>query len=224
PYTGSGVLASALAIDKIRSKAIYRDAGIPTPEFITLTADADAATRERAMASFPLPVVVKPCREGSTIGITIVRERARMLPALDLAFRYDAEALVERFIAGVEITGAVLGNGKPRALSLVEIVPRSGFYDYEMKYTPGATEEIVPARIPAEATARAKELATAAHHALGCRGMSRTDMIVAEDGIWVLETNTIPGMTETSLLPRAAAADGIPFPALVEMLIEFALE
>ncbi len=225
PYTGSGVLASALAIDKIRSKRMYQTAGIPTPEFLVVTAEerADPETRAR-LEAFGLPAVVKPSREGSTIGLSIVRDAGQMEPALELAFRHDREVLIERFAAGVEITAAVLGNRDLQVLPLIEIVPRSGFYDYEMKYTPGATEEIVPARIAAEHTVLAQELARSAHLALGCRGVSRTDMIVADDGIWVLETNTIPGMTETSLLPRAAAAVGISFPRLVEMLIELALE
>ncbi len=223
-YTGSGILSSALAINKIKAKQIYRQAGIPTPEFVALggcTGDAALAT---CVEGFPLPAVVKPNREGSTIGVSIVREREELEPAIALAFGHDSEVLVERFVAGVEITAAVIGNSEPQVLPLIEIVPRSGFYDYEMKYTPGATEEIVPARLSPETTARAQELARQAHLALGCRGMSRTDMIVAEDGIWALETNTIPGMTETSLLPRAAQGAGIAFPRLVEMLIEFALE
>lgn len=224
PYTGSGVLSSALAIHKIRSKQIYRSAGIPTPESVELERSMGAEATLERVASFPIPAVVKPSCEGSTIGITIVRDPEQMAPAIELAFRHDASVLVERFVSGVEITAAVVGNDHPQVLPLIEIVPRSGFYDYEMKYTPGATEEIVPARIAPEQTARAQELALQAHLALGCRGMSRTDMIVAKDGIWVLETNTIPGMTETSLLPRAAAGAGISFPALVERIIEHALE
>ncbi|MDH7571524.1 MAG: ATP-grasp domain-containing protein, partial [Armatimonadota bacterium] len=196
----------------------------PTPDFVAIRRSSFNGAKAAQVANFPLPAVVKPCREGSTIGISVVRQPAEMEPAVELAFRYDQEVLVERFVSGVEITAATLGNDTPWALPLVEIIPKSGFYDYEMKYTPGATEEIVPARISAAETARAQELAVAAHRALGCRGMARTDMIVAEDGIWVLETNTIPGMTETSLLPRAAAGAGISFPQLVEMLIEFALE
>ena len=190
---------------------------------VTAEERADPETRAR-LEAFGLPAVVKPSREGSTIGLSIVRDAGQMEPALELAFRHDREVLIERFAAGVEITAAVLGNRDLQVLPLIEIVPRSGFYDYEMKYTPGATEEIVPARIAAEHTVLAQELARSAHLALGCRGVSRTDMIVADDGIWVLETNTIPGMTETSLLPRAAAAVGISFPRLVEMLIELALE
>jgi D-alanine-D-alanine ligase len=127
-------------------------------------------------------------------------------------------------VQGTEITAALLGNEHPEVLPLVEIVPDGGFYDYERKYTPGATQEIVPARIPDAQAAMARTLARQCHVALGCRGMSRVDMIVADDQVWVLEVNTIPGMTPTSLLPRAAAAAGIEFPQLVDRLIDLALE
>jgi D-alanine-D-alanine ligase len=171
-----------------------------------------------------LPCVVKPASEGSSIGVTIVREQEQLEPALDLAFQYGREALAERFISGIEITGPVLGNDDPQMLPLIEIVPSREFYDYEAKYTPGATEEIVPARIPEAQAVRARELTLAAHRALGCRGMSRVDMIVASDEVYVLELQTIPGLTDTSLLPRAAEAAGISFPRLVDRLIELALE
>jgi D-alanine-D-alanine ligase len=147
-----------------------------------------------------------------------------MPAALELAFKYDRTVLVEQFVEGIEITAALLGNRDPEVLPLIEIVPEGGFYDYERKYTPGATEEIVPARIPDAQAAIARDLAIRCHRALGCRGMSRVDMIVAEEQVWVLEVNTIPGMTPTSLLPRAAAAAGISFPELVDHLIELALE
>jgi D-alanine-D-alanine ligase len=167
---------------------------------------------------------MSPNEQGSTIGISIVRAPEEMAPAVQLAARHDPCVLIEQFVAGTEITAAVLGNRELQVLPLVEIVPEGGFYDYERKYTPGATEEIVPARIPPAAAARAEELALRAHRALQCRGMSRVDMIVGEDGVTVLEVNTIPGMTPTSLLPRAAAAAGIPFSRLVDRLIELALE
>jgi D-alanine-D-alanine ligase len=241
PYTGSGVLGSALAMNKWMAKKILRAEGVPTPEFLVLEGPAeverflalwreggDAAAWQRPgepeVVMPRLPVVVKPNEQGSTIGISIVREAAEMAPAIQLAARHDPCVLIERFVAGTEITAAVLGNQELQVLPLVEIVPEGGFYDYERKYTPGATEEIVPARIPAAAAARAEELAIRAHRALRCRGMSRVDMIVGEDGVTVLEVNTIPGMTPTSLLPRAAAAAGISFPRLVDRLIELALE
>lgn len=228
PYTGSGVLASALAMSKVMAKKIYRIEGIPTPPDVTLRGKTDAEAYLRALqqgaAAVTCPAVVKPSAQGSTIGISIVRNAEDMAAALDTALAYDEEVLVEKFIDGTEITGPVLGNRELTPLPLVEIVPAGGFYDYEAKYTPGATEEIVPARITAEQTRRAQELAMEAHRALGCRGFSRTDMLVAEDGIWVLETNTIPGMTPTSLLPRSAAAAGISFPQLLDRMIDLALE
>jgi D-alanine-D-alanine ligase len=228
PYTGSGVLASALAMSKVMSKKLFRLEGIPTPDSWVLSDAGEAedllsrhaAGRER----LPLPLVVKPNEQGSTIGITVVRDDIELAPAIRTAFHYDSCVLLERFVAGTEITAAVLGNRELEVLPLVEIVPEGGFYDYERKYTAGATDEIVPARIRPEETERARELAIRAHRALGCRGMSRVDMIVAEDGIWVLEVNTIPGMTPTSLLPRAAAAAGLTFTQLLDRLIALALE
>jgi D-alanine-D-alanine ligase len=228
PYTGSGVLASALAMSKVMAKKVYRVDGIPTPPDVTLRGRADAEAYLHALredrAPVACPAVVKPSAQGSTIGISIVRNPADMAAALDTALAYDEEVLVEQFVEGIEITGPVLGNRDLEALPLVEIVPSGGFYDYEAKYTPGATEEIVPARLTPEQTRLAQDLAMRSHRALGCRGFSRTDMLVAADGIWVLETNTIPGMTPTSLLPRSAAAAGISFPQLLDRMIQLALE
>lgn len=228
PYTGSGVLASALAMDKTMTKKLLALEGIPVPGGVTVTgraeADAFLAALRRGEPPVACPVVVKPSRQGSTIGITIVHDPADMACALDTALHFDREVLIEEYVAGMEITAPVLGNDVLQALPLVEIVPGSGFYDYEAKYTPGATDEICPARLPADVTAEAQDLACRAHRALGCRGVSRTDMMVGEDGIRVLEVNTIPGMTPTSLLPRSAGVAGISFPALVERLVELALE
>ncbi len=228
PYTGSGVLASALAMDKIMSKRFFELAGIPTPPSLTLRGrnEAEAYLRdlESGTAALGCPVVIKPSQQGSTIGITIVQEPEKMAAALDLALRYDTGVLVEKYVKGIELTGSVLGNEDPSCLPLIEIVPASGIYDYFSKYEPGATEEIVPARISAEQTRQAQDLSVRAHQALGCRGFSRTDLILAEDGLWVLEVNTIPGMTPTSLLPRAAEAAGIPFSRLLDRMIELALE
>jgi len=167
---------------------------------------------------------VKPGGEGSSIGVTIVRQETALDGALDTAFRYGPEVLVEAYVSGVEITGPVLGNDAPEVLPLIEIVPKNEFYDYEAKYTPGATDEIIPARIPEAQAARARELTLAAHLAVGCRGLSRVDMIVDGDEVYVLELQTIPGLTDTSLVPRAALAAGMSFPQLVDRLIELALE
>lgn len=228
PYTGSGVLASALAMNKDVSKRLFLLEGIPTPESVALTGRAAAELFLRSVregtAPFSLPIVVKPNEQGSTIGVTIVHCEQELPAALDTALAYGAVVLVERFLTGVEITAPVLGNEAPEVLPLIEIVPSTGFYDFERKYTAGATEEIVPARISPEASARAREIALRAHRALGCRGVSRVDMLLSEGELWVLEVNTIPGMTKTSLLPRSAEAAGIAFPRLLDRLIELALE
>ncbi len=228
PYTGSGVLASALAIDKVMAKKVFLYEGIPTPQSCAIHGRAEGEWFLKSVAegtsTVRLPVVVKPSREGSTIGISIVHEAQNLAAALDTALAFDEDVLIEEFIDGVEITGPVIGNDVVEPLPLVEIVPTSGFYDYEAKYTPGATDEIVPARLAPEVTREAMELAVRAHRALGCRGFSRTDMIVSPRGIFVLEVNTIPGMTPTSLLPRSAAAAGLAFPKLLDRMIELALE
>lgn len=226
-YTGSGVLASALAMDKAISKRIFKAEGIPTPPWRDFWMDNCADPRTMAAeieTSLGLPVVVKPACEGSTIGITIARTRAELPAALEEAARFGPRVLAEQFIPGVEITAGILGNRGPEVLPLVEIVPGSGFYDYHAKYTPGATEEIVPARIDEETAQRARGAALAAFEALGCRGVARVDMIVGPRGPVVLEVNTIPGFTATSLVPRAAQAAGISFPRLLDRIIELALE
>lgn len=231
PYVGSGVLASALAMNKWITKRLLAAEGIPTPRWWVLEDRAQlerfitAWTQgSRAAGGLSLPVVVKPNESGSTIGMSIVREADAMIPAARLAARFDRVVLIEQFVEGTEITAAVLGNRDPEVLPLVEIVPQGGFYDYERKYTPGATEKIVPARIPEARAARARELALRAHRVLQCRGLSRVDMIVAGRDVTVLEVNTIPGMTATSLVPRAAEAAGMTYRQLVERLIELALE
>jgi D-alanine-D-alanine ligase len=224
PYTGSGVLASALALNKIISKKLFEHDGIPTPRWVPVRASEAASAAERVLAAVGLPCVVKPAHEGSSIGVTIVRDADGLEGALQLALRYGPSALAEEFIEGTEITGPVLGNDDPQVLPLIEIVPSTEFYDYYAKYTPGVTEEIIPARITEAQASRARELTLAAHELLGCRGMSRVDMIAAGDEVYVLELQTIPGLTATSLVPRSAEAAGIPFPRLVDRLIEFALE
>jgi D-alanine-D-alanine ligase len=224
PYTGSGVLASAMALNKTVSKQLFEGNGIPTPRWLSLHDAKRADAGDRILNSIGLPCVVKPAQEGSSIGVTIVREPQDLETAIDLAFRYGRIALVEQFVAGVEITGPVLGNDDPKVLPLIEIVPATGFYDYYAKYTPGVTEEIIPARITAAQAKRANELTLAAHELLGCRGMSRVDMIVGDDEVYVLELQTIPGLTQTSLVPRSAEAAGMSFPRLVDRLIELALE
>jgi len=227
-YTGSGVLASALAMNKVMSKRIFRQQGLLTADWVSFSTDggrADVGSMASVAAGqIGVPAIVKPACQGSTIGVTWVNDPDEFAPALEEAFRYGGEALVERLIEGTEVAGGVLGNHNPMVLPLVEIIPAGGRYDYQAKYTPGATEEIVPARIADLAGEEARRAALSAHQVLGCRGMSRADMMVADDGVYLLEVNTIPGMTSTSLLPRAAEAAGIPFTGLVSRLLELALE
>jgi D-alanine-D-alanine ligase len=225
PYQGSGVLASALAMNKELSKIVYRQAGLRVPR--TLIFDrAGAPSPSEIEATLGLPVVIKPVSEGSSIGVTKAGTPETLQTGLAAAFALDNRVLVEEFIPGTEITGGVLGNARLQALPLVEIIPAStyAFFDYEAKYQPGASEEICPARLAADLTRRAQECALTAHKALGCRGYSRTDMMVKDGEIFVLETNTIPGMTATSLFPQGAKAAGLDFPDLLDTLINLALE
>lgn len=225
PYQGSGVLGSALAMDKNRAKMLYRLAGIQVPDWI-MACPGDLATPQALLSDLRLPVVIKPIRQGSSLGMSIVKHEDDFSAALEKAFKYDDEVMIEQFIAGREITGGVLGNDELTALPLVEIIPGEAhpFFDYEAKYQPGASREICPAELDQETTHKAKEYACRAHKALGLRGYSRTDMIVSPRGIYVLETNTIPGMTPTSLLPQAAAKQGFSFADLLDYLLELALQ
>lgn len=228
PYTGSGVLASALAMDKVRCKALLSTENIILPADVIFE-KRDGPRVRRAVREVEgllgYPVIVKPSRQGSTYGCTVVDGPEQLDAALKEAFRYDDVALVEERIVGTEITVAVLGNHDLTALPIVEIVPPNGFFDYESKYSQEkGAEEIVPARISEALAEEAREIALRCHRLLGCRGMSRTDMFATEDGIVTLEVNTIPGMTATSLLPKAAQAAGIPFARLLDGLITLALE
>ena len=225
PYQGSGVLGSALGMNKELSKLLYQQAGLQVSRALFFTQEEAPDPRE-IEARLGLPVVIKPVNEGSSIGVTKARTLEELQKGLDAAFPYDHRILVEEFLEGVEITGGVLGNAKLTALPLVEIIPSDqyDFFDYEAKYKPGASTEICPARVSPEITQKAQEVAVTAHRALHCRGYSRTDMIVRDGEIYVLETNTIPGMTGTSLFPQAAQARGLEFPQLLDTLIELALE
>lgn len=224
PYQGAGVLGSAIAMNKLASKQLYERAGIPSPAYMALTRN-DAADPGECVRRLGLPLVVKPVSGGSSVGMSIVRS-ADMLPdALKSAFGQDDDILIEAYINGTELTGSVIGNETLEALPIIEIIPGQGheFFDYEAKYTAGRTREICPARIDARLTEKAQLYATMAHRALFCRGYSRTDMMLKDGDIYVLETNTIPGMTATSLLPQAARVAGIPFSRLLDRLIELSL-
>jgi D-alanine-D-alanine ligase len=225
PYQGSGVLGSALAMDKWVSKKLYREAGLPVPAFEVIT-QGEAYDRE-ALAKMPgYPLVVKPRHGGSSIGTSVVQSPDQLPQALDRAFEYGPHVMVEAYLEGIEITGGVLGNDHCQLLPIVEIIPESSytFFDYEAKYQEGATREICPARISKRLSDCAQSYAAKAHRGLCCRGYSRTDMIIQDEIIYVLETNTIPGMTPVSLFPLAAKAAGISFSQLLDRLIELALE
>ena len=225
PYQGAGVLGSALAMDKNLAKVMYRLAGLPVAPWV-MVEPGDLRDSGRIESAVGLPCVVKPVRQGSSIGMSIVRTLDQLPAALELALRHDGEVMVEAFLKGRELTAGVLGNSELTALPLIEIIPdsRFDFFNYEAKYQPGATREVCPAPVSETVRARAQDYAVRAHRSLQLRGYSRTDMILVGEELYLLETNTIPGMTPTSLLPQAAAEAGLPFAALLDRLIELALE
>jgi D-alanine-D-alanine ligase len=217
PYTGSGVLASALCIDKTRSNRLLSAEGFRVPDFEEASGD-DA---EALAARYGLPVVVKPVREGSTIGVTIARDVDALASGLVLARRYDARVMVQRFVSGTEITVGVLATPDVQVLPTLEITYENATYDYDAKYTEGRSHHVIPARIPEPAQVAATREAARAFAALGCEGMARVDFIVDQDCTpWLLEVNTVPGLTELSLLPDAARAAGVGFPELCRRLVE----
>ncbi len=226
PYTGSGVLASALAMNKVMTKKILLSEGINTAAFRAFTASEVAAKGLEAVAAelsaaLGLPLVVKPACQGSTIGVSVVRGESELPGALELALRFDSLSFAESYIEGTEVTAPILGTDDPRVLPLIEVVSEKGFYDYEAKYTPGLSHHIIPARISERAAREVAELALRTYRALGCRHFARIDFIVGKDDVpYVLEVNTIPGMTPVSLFPDAARAAGISFPDLVAYLVE----
>lgn len=226
PYTGSGVRASAIAMHKVTTKALLAYHDIPVPPGTVVLAGRKGAGRTSSIpAGLRLPIVVKPAAEGSTIGVSIVRRRSEWGSALKRAHAYDEEAVVESYIAGREVAGAVLAGPRgPVALPTVEIVAPGGFYDYAAKYQKGRTHYLCPAPLPAAVTRRIKELAVQAYQVIGCEGAARVDFRVTPKGRpYILEVNTIPGMTETSLLPMAAAQAGLDYEALTERILQSAL-
>jgi len=215
PYTGSGALASALAMDKDLSKRLFRAAGVPVPAwFMTPVAAEDVST------ALGWPVIVKPSRMGSSVGMTLVKNAKSLDAAVNVARSYDAEVMVEQYIAGRELTVGVLGDVP---LPVGEIIPKHELFDYECKYTPGMSEEVFPAKLDPKPARQLQELALAAHRALKLGGYSRVDFrLTAEGDIFCLEANTLPGMTGTSLLPQAARAAGIEFAELCERICRLA--
>jgi D-alanine-D-alanine ligase len=220
PYTGSGVLASALAMNKAMSKRIFEHEGIPTPAWVVLRA-GDVATTVDMTALGGYPIVVKPVSEGSTVGLTIVTEAGDLPGAIRLASEYGPEVLIEQYIPGRELTVAVLGD---EPLPIVEIRPQGGHYDFESKYTAGRSEYFCPADLPEPLAARIRDLGVRAAQALDCRGCSRVDFRLSpRQEPYCLEVNTIPGMTPTSLVPMAAKARGISYDELVGRMLDLAL-
>lgn len=217
PYTGAGVVGSAVAIDKVVCKCVATALDIPAPHHELFFATRESIDQCLQRIHFELPVIVKPAREGSTIGMTIVRTADELPQALQLAAGFDTKILIEEFVAGTEVTVSLLAG---RALPIIEIVPKHGFYDYTAKYTKGMTEYILPARIAPEMAGMLSEWSLRLWQVLDLRGVARADYIVRRDGTAAfLELNTIPGMTETSLVPKAAAHAGIGFDEVCEQLL-----
>ena len=225
PYVGTGILGSAMAMNKRVAKSMFRAQGLLVADDVLLNR-GEPYSSEQILKGLGSSTVVKPASEGSSIGVTICHSEEELLKGIDTAFRHDHEILVERFLDGKEITCCVLGNKSLEALPVIEIVPgpKYSFFDYQAKYTPGATSERCPARISRAQTEKAQSCAIRAHRALQCRDWSRTDMILNKGKVYVLETNTIPGMTETSLVPLAARTAGMTFSQLVDRLIGLCLE
>lgn len=216
PYTGSGVLASSLAIDKAATKRALRHAGVATPEWFEVNSADDPR-----LGTVDRPVVVKPPREGSSVGISIVKDLATLPAAVELALRYDATAMVEDFVPSRELS---VGLFDGEVLGIMEIAPASGVYDYEAKYLRNDTQYLLPAPISDTQRVAVESLAQAAWKAVGCRGVGRVDVLLSEDGsIWVLELNTVPGMTQTSIVPKMANAQGWSFEELVARMLDAAV-
>ena len=225
PYQGSGVLGSAIALDKVASKHLYERSGIPVPPYIVIR-KGDKIDPDDCIQRLGLPIVTKPVTGGSSIGMSIVDSRNLISGTLDVAFRQNNSILMESYIKGIELTAGVIGNDDLTAFPLIAIIPakKHVFFDYNAKYEEGDTKEICPAPIDDNLTLKAQTIAKMSHKALFCSGYSRTDMILKGRDIYVLETNTIPGMTRGSLLPLAAKTAGIPLNKLIDQLIELGIE
>jgi len=226
PYQGSGVLGSAVAMDKHLAKELYKLNGLPVADW-EIIKKGDPVEVDSLESKFGLPVVIKPVREGSSLGLTLAKTRLELESGIEKALQHDSSIMVERYIRGRELTVGVLGNSEIMPLPVIEIIPGEefAFFDYDAKYKPGASEEICPAQISESITQEVQKYGVMAHKALRLRGYSRTDMILEDNGsVYLLETNTIPGMTQTSLMPQAAAEYGLDFSQFLEKLIELGLE
>lgn len=226
-YTGSGIIASALAMDKLRSREMFKLAGLSVPKTLKIRKgdnyQALLNVFVNKIAGFP--VVVKPCSNGSSFGVSIVSSLPQLSKALKSAFKIEKKVLVEEFIKGVEVTCGVVDSSQAVALPVTEIVPKKGhkFFDFKAKYKTGHSDEITPARIDADTTKKVQDIAQKTHQLLGCRSYSRTDMIISNGNIYVLETNTLPGLTSNSLFPKAASVAGFTFSQLLDKIIESSL-
>jgi D-alanine-D-alanine ligase len=219
PYTGSAALASGIGMDKHISKILFEKAGVPTADWIRISPGKYPSEEDLDRLSYPL--VIKPNDQGSTVGLTIVTEPDNLKTAIDKAFQFSSAVLAEKYIAGREMTVVILGKDP---LPVIEIIPEHGIYDYECKYQKGKSQYIVPAQMPDSISQRLQELAGTAYQALGCRHYARVDFRLSEDNQpYCLEVNTLPGMTATSLVPKAAKAVGINFEQLVEQIMQMPL-
>jgi D-alanine-D-alanine ligase len=225
PYQGAGVLGSSVAMNKLVAKRLYDGAKVPTPSYLCLSMD-DTIDISKVVGSLGLPLVVKPACAGSSVGMTIVQHKKDLETAIKLGFDHDDTLVIESYIKGVELTCGVLGNENIEALPVIEIIPGDSheFFDYEAKYVAGETEEICPARLDEKTRSKVQKMAVKAHKSLFLKGYSRTDMILKDEELFVLETNTIPGMTATSLFPQSASVGGYSFSALLDKLIQLAIE
>ena len=228
PYTGPGVYANIVSFDKVLAKEIFVREGIKTPRWLTMSAESfkemgAAGALDKATEFLGMPIVVKPAGQGSALGIKIAHKPQDLPKALIGALSYDSKVVLEEYIDGTELAISIFGNNPPKALPIVEIVTKKEFFDFESRYRMGATEYFVPARLSESMSEKLKKISIKTHEALGCRDVSRVDLILANDIPYVLELNTSPGMTETSLLPMAAAEAEIDFNDLVEQLVQIAL-
>lgn len=223
-YTGSGVLASALGIDKLMFRKVMGYEGITIPKYIVVRKGEKISSIDKLL-SRP-PYFVKPHNQGSSVGASVVKNKKELSQALNLAFQYSTTALVDEYLEGIEVTVPVIGNARPEALPIIEIIPEKGeFFDYDSKYTRGGSKEIVPARISSNLTKKVQAIALQVYKIMGCRGFARVDFILKGGEIpYLLEVNTIPGLTPASLFPKSAKAFGMSYPELLDKIIEYALE
>jgi len=229
PYTGCGVLTSSLTMNKIYTKRLLNDAGIPTPKFIAVRENEYLSNslqiQSMLLSEFNFPIVIKAPSQGSTIGIYFAKQEKDLHDMILDAFLFEKEILIEQFVEGREVTVAIMGNEEIEVLPIIEIVSHTGVYDFQAKYTKGLSDHIIPARLKENVSKKVIDLAEKTYTYLGCRGFARVDFIVEDDAKpYVLEINTIPGMTETSLFPDAAHSAGISFEELINRFVKYGFE